>query len=226
MRVMRLIITNFFIFLFFFGLHAQQFKQFSEDSDKFLNELNSLFSKIRIKKNRVKCEDMMEKYTEYWNIGIFTKEIKKNMQDICNLMLKRRMKAYPHFYQYISCMNGLMDYDHSIKSYLAWYKSIDALVKDKRSTKPISVFLNTSHNLLYENILYKTRAAEWTSNTYEFYFVYDSVPGVVFEDLTLTCYANKDSSVIYDTKGIYFPLQSKWIGKKGKINWKRAGFGC
>jgi len=224
MRIMRLIITQFFILLFFFGLHAQQFQQFSEDSDKFLNELNSFFSKIRIKENRVKCEDMMEEYTEYWNIGIFTKELKNNMLDICNLMLKRRMKAYPHFYQYISCMNGLMDYDHSMESYLAWYKSIDALVKDKRSTKPISVFLNTSYNLLYENILYKTRAAEWASNTYEFYFVYDSVPGVVFEDLTLTCYANKDSSVIYDTKGIYFPLQSKWIGKKGKINWKRAGF--
>ncbi len=224
MRVMRLIITQFFILLFFFGLHAQQFKHFSEDTDKFLNEINSLFSKINIKENRVKCEDMMEKYTEYWNSGIFTKELKKNMQDICNLMLKRRIKAYPHFYQYLSCMNGLMDYDHSIESYLAWYKSIDTLVKDKRSIKPISVFLNTSYNLLYKNILYKTKATEWASNTHEFYFIYDSVPVVVFEDLTLTCYANKDSSIICNTKGIYFPLQSKWIGKKGKINWKRAGF--
>ena len=121
-------------------------------------------------------------------------------------------------------MNGLLEFDHSAVSYYAWHKSVDELVKDKRSTKPFTEFIKTSYELLYENTLYKSRATQWKSNTYEFEFIYDTVPAVKFKDLNLKCYSNKDSSIIYDTKGVYFPLNNRWVGKKGKVNWKRAGF--
>jgi hypothetical protein len=40
----------------------------------------------------------------------------------------------------------------------------------------------------------------------------------------LSCYANEDSTYIYNTKGIYYPTLSKWVGSGGKVLWKRAGF--
>ena len=206
------------------GLYAQSFKEFSRDSESFFKELNSLFSKVSVKENRELCEESMEKFIEFWNTGVFTKEIKENTRGICNLMLKRRLKAYPHFYHYISSINGLMEYDHSSQSFTAWYKSVEELVQDKRSTKLITSFLKTSFELLYENVLYRSRATEWKSSTYDFVFDFDSVPVVKFDTLNLKCYANKDSSVIYNTIGVYYPLKSLWVGKKGKVYWSRAGF--
>ncbi len=221
----RIFILNFILLTMSMGVNAQKLQKFSEDSETFLSELDDLFSTISVKKTKQKCAKMMEHFTDNWNTGVFTTEIKQNTITVCNKMLKRRMKPYPHFYHYLASLNGLMDYDHSIESYLAWQKSVDTLVKAKRSTKSFTVFVKSSFNLLNGNILYTSKATTWKSGTYDFYFRFDSVPEVVFdEDITLTCYANKDSSIIYGTKGVYYPLRNSWEGHKGKVNWNRAGF--
>ncbi|NOX47848.1 MAG: hypothetical protein GXO89_12805, partial [Chlorobi bacterium] len=225
MILRRIFILNFILLTMSMGVSAQKLQKFSEDSETFLSELNDFFSTISVKKNKQKSEKMMVHFTDNWNTGVFTTEIKQNTINVCNKMLKRRMKPYPHFYHYLASLNGLMDYDHSIESYLAWQKSVDTLVKVKRSTKPFTAFVKSSYNLLNGNILYTSKATTWKSGTYDFYFRFDSVPEVVFdEDITLTCYANKDSSIIYGTKGVYYPLRNSWEGHKGKVNWNRAGF--
>ncbi|MCD4695896.1 MAG: hypothetical protein K8S16_06605 [Bacteroidales bacterium] len=207
-----------------YSTRSQTVTEFSGDSEIFLQELNNMFSKVNIKEDRKECENMMERFTEYWNSGNFSRELKQNIKYISNLMLKRRMKAFPQFYYYYSCNMGLMDLDHSKESYDAWHKSVDKLVNDKRSTKPFKDFLETSHLLLYKNILYKSRATQWRSNTYEYTFYYDSVPKVIFDDLNLTCQAYKDSSVIHNTKGVFYPIGNQWVGNTGKVEWERAGF--
>ncbi len=225
MILKRFFILSVLLFVLSIVTYGQKFTRFSEDSDSFIGELETLFSKVSVKESKKKCELLMEHFSNNWEIGVFTKEIKQNTVNVCNLMLKRRMKPYPHFYQYLSSLNGLMDYDHSVGSYLAWHKSVDSLVKEKRSSKPFTSFVNTSYNLLNDNILYTSKATTWKASTYDFYFNFDSVPEVVFKDkMTLTCYANKDSSLIYETKGVYFPLRNTWEGRNGKVNWNRAGF--
>ncbi|MEZ5195725.1 MAG: hypothetical protein R2764_04830 [Bacteroidales bacterium] len=185
--------------------------------------MNSIFSHISVKENQKATEELMVQFTEYWNTGVFTKEIKDDVKRNCNLLLKRRLRGYPDFFYYLGSVNGLMDYDHPVSSYLAWQKSVDLLVNDKRSTKPIRSFLETSYFLLYENVLYRSKATEWKSNSYDFVFEFDSVPKVVFDDFNLSCYANRDSSVVYETKGVFYPLESIWVGKKGKVSWARTG---
>jgi len=74
------------------------------------------------------------------------------------------------------------------------------------------------------NVFYKSPTYEWSSNTNNFEFQYDSVPKVVFSSLNLVCHNNqKDSLVILNTKGIYYPGSSKFIGKGGTVNWVKAG---
>ncbi len=224
---MRKYLTYFnglFFCFFISGLSAQNLKEFSNESEQFFSELNSMFSKVSVKEQKDLCDVMMDKFTEYWNTGIYTKELKENMREVCNQLLARRMKAYPEFYNYLSGMNGLMEYDHPEESYRAWEKSVLKLVNDRRSTKPVTSFLETSVDLLYDNVLYRSKAAVWKASTVEFRFDYDTVPVVRFEKLNLTCYSNNDSAIIYDTKGNFYPLKSIWKGEKGKVNWQRAGF--
>jgi hypothetical protein len=206
------------------GLYTQNIKEFSKDSELFFAELNDMFSKVSVNEHKDLCHKMMDKFTEYWNSGVYTKEIKENMRDISNRLLGRRLKAYPDFYNYFSCMNGLKEYDHPVESYRAWEKTVSMLVNDKRSTKPLKDFLQTSIELLYENVLYRSNATEWKSSTSSYLFDFDTVPVVRFEKLNLTCYSNKDSALIYDTQGNFYPLRSIWKGQKGKVNWVRAGF--
>ncbi len=220
----QFLLTLFLSLFIVINLFSQKFSKFSDDSEEFLSELNSLMSAINSNEEKKEAEEMMEQFTEYWHSGSFTKETKENIKSVCNLMLKRRLKAYPQFFQYLSANMGFIDYDHSDDSYLAWHTSIEIMVNDKRSGKPIKQYLEASYSLLTKNILYESRATSWRSSTYDFYFEYDSVPKVIFEDLTLICRAYQDSSVIYNTKGIYYPIENRWVGKKGRVNWSRAGF--
>lgn len=203
---------------------SQKFTEFSDNSEDFLNELHSFFAKINVNEDKKTSEKMLEEFTEYWNTGAFDQELKQSIHHVCNQMLKRRMLAYPHFYFYLASNIAMMDMDHSKESYDAWQQSVDQLVNDKRSTKPIKSFLETSYYLLTENVLYQSQATLWKTNSYEYNFEFDSVPIVKFDDINLTCIAYEDSSVIYNTTGIYYPVENKWVGKKGKLNWSRAGF--
>jgi hypothetical protein len=217
------VIFLFTIIVFTGTCYSQALKEFSQESEKFMAELQNLFSKVSIKEQKEQCEEMMVKFTDFWNTGFFTKEVKSNIHSLCNQMLKRRMKAYPEFYEYLSCMNGLMEYDHSVESYYAWHKSVDILINDKRSTRPFTTFLSTSYLLIFDNVMYRSKAAEWISSTRYYMFGFDSVPVVRFRDINLKCYANDDSTIIYSTSGNFYPLNLKWYGQKGKINWLRAG---
>ncbi len=217
----------FICILFFFSfsdLDSQNFKEFSKDSEQFFSELNDMFSKISVKEQKDLCEEMMVKFIQFWNTGVFDKEVKETIKETCNRLLSRRMKAYPDFYNYLSVMNGLKEYYHPDNSYLAWVKCLDLVLDDRRSSKPLMSFLETSNQLLYESVLYRSKATEWKSSSMDFVFAFDSIPKVLFEKLNLVCYSNNDSAVIYETKGEFYPLQSAWKGQTGKVNWVRAGF--
>ena len=220
---LKLIIV--FSFLLFSSVAVpQRLTQFSDDSQTFLKELKAFFGTVSHKESKKKCDILIEKFTEYWNTGTYSKEFKDSIKVMCNLLLKRRLRPYPHFYNYLSSMNGIMEYDHPIESYKAWYKGLETMANDKRSIKHVTVFLEASNNLINHLTLYKSKGVAWKADTYDFVFKFDSVPEVDFPMFTLKCYANKDSSVILNTKGSYFPLRNRWIGNDGKINWTRAGF--
>lgn len=206
------------------SVYSQTIKEFSNEPEQFFKELNDLFDKLTVKEQKDQCKEMMKKLDDFWNTGIFSREVRGNITVTCNLLLARRMKAYPEFYNYLSSVIGLMETDQSAESYNAWQKSVETVIADKRSTKPLTSFLQTSNELVNENVIYRSNATEWRTNSYKYSFVFDTVPKVIFEDMDLTCYSNKDSSVIYNTHGVFYPLENKWIGSKGKVNWVRAGF--
>ncbi|MCB0823927.1 MAG: hypothetical protein KDC09_14615 [Bacteroidales bacterium] len=216
----------FLILAFSFGnvLLAQNFSEFSTDSEEYLKQMGSLFSKVNVKEDKDQCEDMFEKFVEYWNMGSFSKEMKENIKTVSNLMLKRRLKAFPDFYYFLSSNMALVEFDHSKKSYEAWHNSVMDLVQDKRSSKPVRTFLETSFYILNENVLYSSRATSWRTNSYKFEFDYDSVPFIQFDSINLICRAYEDSSVIFNTSGIYYPIENKFYGHGGKVTWTRAGY--
>ncbi|MBN1338746.1 MAG: hypothetical protein JXA03_05445 [Bacteroidales bacterium] len=226
---MRKFIRTTAIFVLFFltvntSVKGQYFDKFSNEYDDFLNELRVMFEKISVKETRELSLAEFEQFVAKWNNGDYTEELKENIYDICSQMLSRRLKAHPHFYHYLAGMNSMMDAGQPVNSYRAWHKTLDELVKDKRSSKPLSVFLENSLYLLRENSLYLSRATRWVSNNNNFYFDYDTVPKIIFDKLTLTCYALNDSTAIYNTQGTYYPLTNMWYGMEGKVTWMRAGF--
>ncbi len=221
---LSLVLCIFFSFQFSF---AQNTKSFTKDKDFFIGELKALFEndKIADKDKKKSAEAMMIEFEQLWNAGTFDENQKTQLLTVSNLMLKAKMRAFPNFINFITAVIDFKKSDQNDKSYSAWMKGVTSLLEFKKNRYFIPFLENTS-DLLKNNYLFSTNTIKWYAVANEFYFENDTAIKIIFPSLDLICQANKDSSVIQNTKGVYFPVENKWIGKGGKITWERAGFGA
>ncbi len=200
-----------------------QLKQFSDDPAKFTGEMTSLFTAIENKDQRKEGETfMLEKFTPFWNGGFLNDPQKKTVIANCNEMMKKKMKAYPHFMNYMVSLLNMSEAGKLPAVFDPWHQTLMKLMGKSTSNSFLS-FLSSSDSLFLANYLYVSNTTKWVASNSNYDFTFEEEPVVFFPSIILTCYANNDSSVIYDTRGRYYPLQKKWVGEKGMVDWSRAG---
>ena len=143
------------------------------------------------------------------------------MTNMCNKMLKKRMKAIPDFKTYIYSIISFFTTQQSEDSFDTWNITINKLIDDKK--RYFTVFLNNCNNIFLYNAVYITKNVKWQGTSNTFSFDYDSLPKVVFPEMDLFCVAKGDTSRIYKTKGSFYPTLGRWKGRKGRVLWTRAG---
>tara|TARA_B110000459_G_C16624725_1_gene504357 strand:- start:2530 stop:6936 length:4407 start_codon:yes stop_codon:yes gene_type:complete len=202
-----------------FSLYSQTtLKHFTSDSALFFDEMEQFLTKSRRDEGMLIMDDFS------WHWGKFSDKGREEVYKMANLMLKKKKKAFPDFKNYLYTISEFISSEHQTEdNFKEWQKILGRLVKGK-SKKKFSAYLKSCNSLFSENLLYKSGANSWAADNSNYKFGFDSLPTIEFETLTLTCYSKGDSSVIYNTKGIYYPTEGKWVGQGGKITWERAGF--
>jgi hypothetical protein len=209
----------------FFIITTQAFsqtkiKQFSSDSILFLEEMEAFMMYSR----KVDGKLATDAFSWDWYGGKFSDKQRESIYKVTNLMLKKRKKAFPDFKNYLFTISQFVNSKYQTEeTFFTWQEIVIKLINGK-SKKMFTDYLKACNNLFEENLLYKSSANTWAANNNNYVFGFDSLPTIEFEALTLTCYSKGDSSVINNTKGIYYPTEMKWVGEGGRITWERAGF--
>lgn len=212
----------FLFFLFTFTSQAQT--KFSGNTETYIAELTDFFNESSDKSNRKQAKEFIEEFTIFWNSGEINDMHKKSIADLSIEMQKRKMQAFPHFFDYLTVVKDIIQSKQSEKIIINWHIALSDYVKRKTSA-PFQEFLSFSKDFFLDSLLNNSTSSVWKVNTSTFDFIYEEEPILVFpQSFNLVCYANNDSSVIYNTTGKFFPKQNKWQGEKGRINWTRAGF--
>jgi hypothetical protein len=218
-----------FVFVFFFFTllalpdpgRAQKLEKFTGDSTKFIGELNILFQNLGGNEKKM-AEKLVEDFMQKWNREEFNPSKKQIIYTICNLMLKKRLMTFPDFYNYINALTVFMNTHQPDDSFYDWSAILLKLLNSKNTRHYLS-FLGTTIDLFGENLAYKSASARWKIINPVYHFVKDTVPIIDFNKTDIVCYANDDSLVIYNTKGMLYPLSNRWTGKGGRVDWRRAG---
>jgi hypothetical protein len=219
-RFYKYLAVTFFVLLSFSGYSQTKIKHFSSDSSLFFKEMEQFLTYSR-KQDGVA---VMDEFSWTWFEGKFSDKQREGVYKISNLMLKKRKKAFPDFKNYLFTVSQFVNSKYQTEeSFESWQKILVKLINGK-SKKQFTDYLKACNNLFTDNLLYKSASNSWAANNRNYTFGYDSLPTIEFEALTLTCYSKGDSSVIKNTKGIYYPTEAKWFGEGGKITWERAGF--
>jgi hypothetical protein len=220
----RSVISFAFIFFCVAFSFGQSNRNFTKDKKFFIDEIRAFFKedKNSEKEQKLFAENVVNEFQLLWN-----GEINENQQNqiivVSNLMLKAKMRPFPHFISFLTCLNSFKKSSQKDNSFDAFLRSLPSML-DTRNTRYFQPFIENTTDLITNRNIYNSRATRWVTNSDDFEFSFDTVVKIIFPSLDLYCYANKDSSVIYDTKGVYYPIDNKWLGNGGKVNWERAGF--
>ena len=101
--IKRILTTAFLFFVFSITLNAQSLKSFSGDAGKYLDEL----SKFLEETNKKEAERLMDQFEAVYDKS-FNATQKQTIITLSNSMLKKRLKAFPDFSNYISALIGLI----------------------------------------------------------------------------------------------------------------------
>lgn len=215
----RLKIFLLFVFYLFAGRsEGQVLKNFTTDPVKFVEELQQFLGET----NKKDGEKLMVTFKISWNSGKFTSRQQDDIYRTANAMLRKRMKAFPDFSNYLSALISFSNSTQSAASFAAWQASLDKLL-----LLPVRHFANyiiVCNNLFKDNIIYQSSSTNWHSDNSNYSFDFDSIPKIIFPSLNLVCSARGDSSIIYNTKGFLYPTRQLFYGEGGKVNWVRAGW--
>lgn len=214
----------FTVLLIMLGVQAfSQIKitKFTTDSVEFFNEMEQFLTESRKEDGRL----VMDEFSWDWYGGKFTDDQRMGVYMICNMMLANKKRAFPDFRNYLISVSKFVNSKYqTAESFNNWQDILIELISDKKNKKVFGRYLESCNTLFEENALYKSAANVWKPDNYSYEFGFDSLPKIEFKALTLTCYSKGDSSVIQNTKGVYYPTERIWYGEGGKVTWERAGY--
>ena len=197
---------------------GQRLREFSEDGNVFLEQLRTYLAEGQ---NGDATVERMELFSAYWTSGVYTPEEESQIITTANQMLKKRVRSYPGFIDYVESLIAVADLANDPVT-TTWFKATDGIV-GAESGRNIDQFMLRSKELFRDSILFKSQALEWKFLGDMRAFV-QSEPGIIeSEEGALVCYAKGDSSVIYNTVIRFDLMEDRLTGVSGEVFWTRAG---
>ena len=217
------------IFLFFLlfqlvgnPLCAQVSDSLSTDSELFFQQVSEILTTNTSKTYEKKSKELLDRFYQRWTIGRFNKDEKDEIRNLIETMRVKKMRTYPHLYDYVYTLTLLSESTQPPKSILAWHAYADSLLLEKNAS-PFSDLLTFTDNLLEKDQLHEKRSNDWFVRQTRFRFDLDTTFLVHFDKVRLVCASRKDSAVIEKTSGVFQYTNQTWYGDGGVVNWSRFG---
>jgi len=222
--IRNILLFSFLIIGFIQNLDAQRLEAFSENQNQFFGELKDYMTSSK----RKVMDEIFSDFGKQFRGGSFSMEEQDTIIRTCNKMLALKMTASPYFSDYLISLTHIKRTQNAQQRFKDWHKVLNGLFDDieRRRLKPIKDYLAFSTQLFKHNALkYSTSGGtSWLILADSFNLTYEErVPKIIFNNLDLLASRKKDSLLIEETSGIFYPLENLWKGTKGLVSWERHG---
>src|SRR6056300_54663 len=166
------------------GIKAQTPSSFPSDSIAFFETMEAY-----LLASRKEGKTFMKQFETVWYGGYFSEQQRKGVYATTNLMLKKKLRAFPDFRNYLFTVGSfVVDENQTEESFDQWQDILSKLLDEKRK-KNFTSFLEFCNDLFRENAIYLSASNKWAANNNSYRFDYDSLPKITFDSLDLICYA-------------------------------------
>ncbi len=217
----------FISFIIFLGMssfvYGQSLKEFSDVPAEFMNQLDEHMNRYK----NEKTETIFKTFKKNYEIGAYSKEQLGVIHTVCDTMLKFKLNVSPYFTKYIENINTIKGLESSGEKFDDYNRLCLEVIGavENRNFKKYDKFLKFIVDFYENSMLRKVGGSEWKVIASQHKITLDSNQlAIHFEKADLMGIRDeKDSIVIKETSGIYFPFIDTWRGEKGKVSWDRVG---
>jgi len=208
----------FSLLLILFSFQSKsQIYEFSKDPEKFKSEIRTFYKGIQVEKTNA----IVDKFITNLNEDKYSAEEFLKIVSTCNLMLKQHMKPLPHFEQYIEILNAYKDNFITIDKFKMWDEVYREMAKNNKSK--LDNFNESILALFTKNAIFSEVSKTWYINTFDYLLIWEGQPKLIINNpISLVCRTKEDTLIIHQTTGVYYPIEYKWLGKSGIVNWRRV----
>ena len=203
------------------NLSAQRIEKFSDDASEFISELNKFMASSKTKS----IEQISNEFTQIFKGGVFTEDEVKIIMETCNLMLNERMAANPYFANYLTGLTIIKKEDKAGEKFKEWHTTISDIIvqSPERKLQRFQEFIKYTNDFFrYKTLKFSEGSTNWLAIADDYSINYiDDQPQIKFEKIDLMVANKKDSIYIYETSGVFFPVEKIWKGSGGKVTWDR-----
>lgn len=218
----RFLSVIFFVFAGLTATFAQKLEKFTREDEAFIDELVELFETNRKGTGK---EFVGKEFAPIWiESTTFTTTQKDMIYETMDGFIKAKSRVFPEIQDYLKSLIAFPKSGKADKDLLVYHNALNKLFGDKKNKKHIAAFVESISGLYTDKTFFRTETVKWVSSSNNYVIEYDTVPSILFPDLTIKCYSKNDSSLIHNSNGIYFPGEGRFYGDKGKVTWQRAGF--
>ena len=195
----------FLSFLLYFNSSFSQDKKkrlakFSEEIPLFLEEINDFLS---FKKNK-DLSRVLSQFEENINTQKFDSKSIKKIIAVSNKMLEKRLRATPHFSNFLKAINQFSYHQSAIPKFSNWLNVVDNLLEES-TTKRLILYFTFTDNFLSSGMLRESRGASWHCSSTDYIFDVElGHPFLSFDkEFDLSCSAKGSTIYVNETKGRY-----------------------
>lgn len=207
------------------NIQAQQApKKFPEKKEEFVDDIVKYLNATKSQE----CEESAKQFKKAVEKGSLTDDDITIIRGVCDKMREKDMNASPFFKKFV---DNIVVFSNNPTIYTQYFKSwtsiTDKFVADlkKTSINPYDAYLDFSYHFFTKNtLLYIENSHYWRPSATNGQFKYDNgLLKLVYPNTELHGVRKKDSITITQTSGTYYPMEKKWIGDKGRVDWVRTG---
>lgn len=197
---------------------AQRFNSFSNDPSKTVEEMKSYLATVS-KDRQKEANDMLDEFTAFWTTSIDYENQQAFIQE-ANALVRHKFRPIPQFQSYMHAYMAFVTGEYASETE-TWVKTVEY-----HATHNVTQF--QKNMLLYErffksSILNQEDNVKWVVDGQAEVMGFDQEPYFDFKRVDLLGYSVKDSLMVMEVTGRYYPAKTKFAAKQGITYWDRAG---
>lgn len=210
----------FFVSSFF--AKAQILKKFSDNPNEYYKQLTE---KLTVNMSD-ETEVLLNNFGTAWlGDSLFSNAEREKIISLSNILLKRKARPEPHFTGFLNSLLLVKKHVHDSNNYTTWFKATEKIFSDKKySLTKIKTYLGFTELFLTRYVLSETSSVTWKTAPTVYRFIQAAPLAVKIEATSLVCLAKRDSIEVFETSGIYHPIENIFEANTALVTWERGGY--